>query len=90
MDNSVIDMTIDQVGKAFVNPELMDAIGEVLNNAKVNVATVHFTLAYMIAEVIGDDAEDPRDVPCTVMSLQQFMMQIATSVYMTKNKKAPN
>lgn len=89
MDNKdIFTVSLSEVGK-FVDVDLMDKIGDVLNGAKVKVATVHFTLAYMIADSIAD-ANDPRDIAVSVMSLQTYILQIATDIYTHNRAKKAN
>lgn len=86
MDKGVTTISMSEAGQ-FVNEDLMDKIGDLLNEAKISIATVHFTLAYMIADSLAQDCEDPRDIAVGVMSMQQYMMQVSTNIYHHNQQK---
>lgn len=89
MDRGITNITMAEAGK-FVDEDLLNKVGDLLNEADVKVATVHFTLAYLLADSMAQDCQDPRDIAVGVMSLQQYMMQIATSIYQHDRKKGAN
>lgn len=85
-ESDIFDITMSEIGAELINDELMDALGDVLNDAKVSVATVHFTLSYMIANSIGD-SNDPKDVAVGCISIQQYIYNIAMSTYRHNKQK---
>lgn len=89
MDKGITSITMAEAGQ-FVDEDLLNKVGDLLSEANVKVATVHFTLAYLLADSMARNCEDPRDIAVGVLSIQQYMMQIATSIYQHDRKKGAN
>jgi hypothetical protein len=86
--SDIMDISLPEAGE-LVNDELLDSIGDLLNDAKVSVATVHFTLGYMIASSIGD-TDDPKDVAVGCISIQQYIYNVSMNVFRRKRKSEAN
>lgn len=84
-DDELVNISMKDIER-MISTDLMNSVGDMLNEAQVSVGTVHFTLAYMIAEEIGDRA-DPREVAVGILSMQQYIYQIAMGVHREKHRK---
>lgn len=85
-ESNTIEATTDDIVNEFVNDDLMHKIGELLNEAKVSVGTVHFTMAYMIAVDIGERESDYRDLATGILSINQFIYSTVMAAFQAQRK----
>lgn len=84
--SDIFEATTGDVVEEFVNTDLMNKVGDVLNQGH-SVGTVHFTLAYMIAVDIGEgDDLDPSKIAVGILTIQQFIYSTAMAAYQHKRK----
>jgi hypothetical protein len=82
-DKGIINVSMEDIGE-MVCADLMNKVGDACHGN--SVGTVHFTLSYMIAESIGD-CTDPKEVAVGVLSIQQYIYNVAMSVYRHNKQK---
>lgn len=85
MDRDVLDVGMEEIGE-MVSADIINDIGDLLNEAKVSVGTVHFSLAYMIADSIGDE-DNPKDVAVGILSIQQYIYNVAIAIHRQRRVK---
>ena len=78
MDKHVMSMTIGQVVDQFVDEDLCDKVGTLLNDSKVSVGTVYHSLGCMLAQDICHNSADIGEAMVALSSLHHFMYQLVS------------